>query len=278
MINHLHFLPLITTLLAITSRMFVITIDIAAYLIQYRDASQNPITSGSSTPVPGGAREKEREKVSFSFEEVVEMVARGKVISNRITTAQEQLRSRLETIAQQTTLEKGKKSTTPNATEGNGSDMMEMEGEDFGEAVGEPVARVMLPKLERKTVTKATPIVLDPPSSPDEPPIRRPGIVDRPVISGFLDTEVEPVAGNRIQDIEATHHSLTMPSEEIAPKLNTVPKKKLKRPIDDGNAGDSPASKKKTSVERKASKMTAGVDKVKVKKKKGKDAMDDIFG
>jgi hypothetical protein len=276
MINHLHFLPLITTLLAITSRMFVITIDIAAYLLQYRESTQNPITSGSATPVLGTAREKEREKVAFSFEEVVEMVVRGKVIDNRIKTAQEQLRSRLETIAQQTTLEKGKGASSSSMTTRAGAEMMEMDGEDFGEAVGEPVARVSSPLVERKT-TQAIPIVLDPPSSPDEPPLRRPGVAARPPISGFLDAEIEPVASSR-SDVDAMDFDIAVPTEEELPPSEIVRQDKVKRPMDEGSTGDRPASKKKTSVERKASRPSAGVDKVKVVKKKGKDAMDDIFG
>lgn len=280
MINHLHFLPLITTLLAITSRMFVITIDIAAYLLQYRDTMQNATGSGSSTPVVGSAREKERDKVSFSFEEVVDMVVRGKMMNGRITTAQAQLRTRLEAIAQQATPGKGKEKSAPDTTSGDGPGMLEMDGEDFGEAVMEPIARALSPVATRKpTISQATPIVLDPPSSPDEPPPTARAAAFAPaLIPGFLDALEEPVKGKRVDDVNPTALALNMPPGKGAPKLVAPRPERAKRPIEIDSLADPPPPKKKTPVERKVSKSTTGGDKTNAKKKKGKDAMDDIFG
>ena len=274
MINHLHFLPLITTLLAITSRIFIITIDVGAYLLQYRDVTQVATGSGSSTPIPSA---KDKDKVSFRFEEVVDMVVRGKMTNGRVTTAQEQLCSRLETITQQASQKKGKAKSTP-PIEGDSPVMLEMEGEDFGEAVGEPIARASpRPAVRKDALVRTAPIVIDTPSSPDDPcPV--PSFTSAPPLPSFSLNVDEPITRKRVGGFAEAASTFSTPAEQMAQKLVTDGKKRAKRPIESISPEEHPPPKKKTSVERKPARPTSSADKVKIKKKKGKDAMDDIFG
>lgn len=274
MINHLHFLPLITTLLAITSRIFIITVDVGAYLMQYRDVTQNANGSGSSTPIPSV---KDKDKVSFNFEEVVDMVVRGKMTSSRVVTAQEQLDSRLKAITQQASQEKGKARFTLD-TEGDTSVLLEMEGEDFGEAVGEPIARASPPRAVRKDAPSRTaPIVIDPPSSPDEPHTV-PSFASAPPTPSFSLNIDEPITGEKVGGFGEAASTFATPAEQMMQKPFTAGKKRAERPIESSGPAEPAPPKKKTSGERKPARQASTADKVKIKKKKGKDAMDDIFG
>ncbi|GHJ87666.1 hypothetical protein NliqN6_4068 [Naganishia liquefaciens] len=274
MINHLHFLPLITTLLAITSRIFVIIIDIGASLLQYRDALQKDTTSGSSTPISGA---KDKDKVSFSFQEVVEMVIRGKMTSSRVSSAQGELRARMEAMNQQSTQGKGKESSVL-GRQAPGPVTLEVEGEDFGEAVGEPIARAALPLAVRDIAPRQpTPIIIDSLSSPEEPrtiPLvaTGPPMTNSPIIINESSTEKE------VDAIGETATTLATQSEKTARIPIAGVQKRVKRPIHSSSPAEPPPSKKKKPFEPKSPKPTSTVDKGKAKKKKGKDAMDDIFG
>jgi hypothetical protein len=298
MIIHLHFLPLTTTLLAITSRMFVITIDVASYLVQYRETMQNhPAVnpSGFSTPVLGHGKDKEKEKVSFSFDNVVEMVVSGKIQnSNRMATARERLEARLQALDQQAKQDdKGKGRAVGTLVGPERIALLEMDGEDFGEAV-EVVPRTAeraSPRTDPASTSKsrmATTIVLDPPSSPDEP--RSAPLPDLPGL-GDVPMSTAPDASSLETKEAAT--SKRGPTAVFAPSISPV----LPESVDsvDKSATASAISEVRKQKKRIVNKDISGTnipnkrkssslsdetrDKLKVKKKKkAKDSMDDIFG
>lgn len=289
MIIHLHFLPLTTTLLAITSRMFVITIDVASYLVQYREPTQNRIptgASGSSTPVVGNGKEKEKDKVSFSFEDVVEMVMSGNIQNSRISTAREQLATRLQALDQQVKQnDKGKGKAVGSVVGDDPMALLEMDGEDFGEAVemilrpSDTVARPT-PIATRMPRTNTT-IVLDPPSSPDEPEFRLPVPTSASTSTPTGEQTLKPKkTSNAKRDptqVFASSFSPVAPDPvEMMGKTSVqpepeIPKQKTRSAVEEPLV-------KKIPTKRKNSTLGVGVgDKPKAKKKKGKDTMDDIF-
>lgn len=297
MIIHLHFLPLTTTLLAITSRMFVITVDMASYLVQYRDASHNRLpadASGSSTPVPGSGKDKEKDKVSFSFEDVVNMVISGKMQNSRIATAQQQLEARLQVLNQQAKQEdKGKGRSVGTLERPERMALLEMDGEDFGEAV-EVVPRSAdlnsrTASVNRKIPRTTTTIVLDPSSSPDEPRVQLP---DVSVLTDIADLKADPhstkakkVSSEEVDatGVFASSFSAIMPKqlpkplasvdESAGPASDEAIPKQKKGQVTDYASGT------KIPIKRKSSSLSAeSKDKPKFKRKKAKDTMDDIFG
>lgn len=298
MIIHLHFLPLTTTLLAITSRMFVITIDVASYLVQYRETTQNHPSvnpSGSSTPVLGHRKDKEKDKVSFSFDNVVEMVVSGKIQnSNRMTTAREQLEARLQALDQQAKQDdKGKGRVVGTLAGPERIALLEMDGEDFGEAVevmprpAELASPGRVPAGTRRSRITTT-IVLDPPSSPDEPRSAQlpdvPGLGDVPMSTApdasSLETKEAATAKRGPTAVFASPFSPATPESvdsvdksATASATSDIRKQKKRTVNEDTSVTKIPTKRKSSSLSDETR------DKLKVKKKKkAKDSMDDIFG
>jgi hypothetical protein len=270
--------------------MFVITIDAASYVVQYREATQDRIptdVSGSSTPVPGNAKEKEKDKVSFSFEDVVGMVISGKIQNSRITTARDQLTARLRALDQQVQQDgKGKGKAVGIVVGNDRMALLEMDGEDFGEAievVPRPTDADARPTpIGTKLPRTKTTIVIDPPSSPDEPnfplPVLTSASTSRSNGEQTLERKKMSHAKKDATEVFASSFS------PAVPELVKIPDKSAVQPETDKSKQKKRSAVEETLVKkiptkRKSSTLSVDAsDKPKVKKKKGKDPMDDIFG
>ncbi|KAJ9102485.1 hypothetical protein QFC21_002885 [Naganishia friedmannii] len=289
MINHLHFLPLTTTLLAITSRLFVITIDVSAYVIQYRAATQELSTvdqSGARTLQPGNPKEKNRDHALLQLEDVVGMMVSGRLPSDRISTAQQQLEAKLSSLkessvnAETRTLHSNSKSLAESK-----ATMMEMDGEDFGEAIvlPRPATSSHIVSAIRVPPMPIVPVVLDPPSSPDETnvaplPSRKSISKSRkmPRIPSESDKSHDPLQISSIAVFD-----LTKPVGEEAPPIPPHPSQKImakKRLADSETASTTKPTKRAISAADVEDTSGATVKVKKKKTKKGQDLMDDIFG
>ncbi|KAJ9121689.1 hypothetical protein QFC22_002309 [Naganishia vaughanmartiniae] len=284
MINHLHFLPLSTTLLAITSRLFVITIDISAYVMQYQSAAQDLSSTGQSgvNSPRSNFKEKNRDTALLQLEDVVGMMVSGRMPSGRISVAQEQLEAKLSALQETTDTRTTQSIVEPLTSKAT---MMEMEGEDFGEAVAPP-RRATSPRIARSAVippTPVVPVVLDPPSSPEEIivaplPIRKriPGSTETRRIPAELGQRTVPplqISPNNVID-------LTRSAVEQVPSSppHTIKKTKGKKRPADGETTFTTQPTERASPATVMKDASRSDSKVNKKKKKGKDLMDDIFG
>jgi hypothetical protein len=285
MINHLHFLPLTTTLLAISSRLFVITIDISAYVIQYRAATQNVLSDGQSgvrSLQPGNSKDKNRDNTLLQLEDVVAMMITGRMSSDKISTAQELLEAKLSALQDSTAnADTRKVPSVINSLANAGATMMEMDGEDFGEAVALPRS-VTSPRITftiRAPPTSNAPVVLDPPSSPEE-------IVVAPLPSRKTFSESSSKTPTISSESGRSEGLLTAIFHLDQPVGGKVPPSPL-RLVDKAKGKKQPVENETTSTAKPSKRSSAGTaisdprsagDTIKKKKKKGKDLMDDIFG
>ncbi|KAJ9096570.1 hypothetical protein QFC19_007102 [Naganishia cerealis] len=266
--------------------MFVVTIDLSAYAIQYREAAQDLALHGQTsngTLQSAIVKEKNKDKALLSLEDITEMLVSGRMSSGRMSMAQVQLEARLSALRESAATDNiGKGQITPAVLVEPKVPVMEMEGEDFGEAV-EPIARAVPPKVEissRITPTSVAPVVLDPPSSSEED-IAVPSITRKTSsVSTRISKnrkEIERVQDSPLDSSAAVSDSVSL-SKEGDPRSPPLPTKKVKdksRPVDAKKiSGVKPQKRVGSAVIEDASEEAT----LKKKKKKGKDPMDDIFG